>query len=167
MPLRDERQRQAIMPDPPGYPELIEEPVRPGPAPEERVPTAPGMPEEPAIDDLVPTEEDPGGIGPELPTYATVMDASGDSIVLQCDKGEVLRVHKEAFPFEPREGMHLMRAMVVEVTDDTVIARVGEERGMVDIPTSRLDEDFDVGDFFWMPEPPTPPDEIEPEAEED
>lgn len=173
MPRRiDEIGKEQIMPDAPGYPVLLDEPVRPGPAPEEGPGGPfPDMPDEMAAPPMPPEGmQAEGGEEGQLPTSAAVMEVTGEHVVIIDDTGEQRRIPLDAFPIEPREGMLLERAMVVEVGDGKIFVRVGEERGVIEISKHRLQRDFEVGDFFWMPEPPKPPEgveELEPDEEEE
>lgn len=183
MPRRPDKRGQ-MMPHSPGYPELIDEPVKPGPKPEEGMELAPlgagpeGMPEGPPMPEgmqegpPVPPEAMPGDGAEEgqLPENAAVTDVQDKHVVIIDDIGETRRIPKEAFAVEPHEGMLLTRAIVTQIGDGIVFAKVGDEHGVVEISKSKLGSEFEVGDFFWMPEPPKPPEglsELEVEEEEE
>lgn len=127
----------------------------------------PGM-EAPEGDPLSP-ETDPGeDVAPPeavLPERATVMEMRGDTVVIQDDNGQMLRLPVDVFPFVPTEGMRLAQAVVVESTEDAIVAQVDGET--VEIPADEVTMPFDVGDFFWMPEPPAGPEDLRDEAPEE
>ncbi len=158
------RQREGMIPQGFHAPVLIDEPVRPGPAPQEEEigPPPEGVGMEPPMSpdefNIEPGITDEEG----LPNTATVVGFEGNTVILRDEAGETLKVPLEAFPVPPEEGMELSRAVVSEVTGDVVVALVGQEQSLVEIPVAELQDEFNVGDYFWMPQPPSSPEMMGP-----
>lgn len=106
-----------------------------------------------------PMEDMPMDMGAEvLPEFAMVMDIDGGLAILQDNNGRVLRVPLEAFPIPPEPGMNLVQAVVVDIADGVMVVDVG---GMtMDLPMDSLMADFEIGEYFWLPEPPSSPEDM-------
>ncbi len=110
----------------------------------------PGMPEmDPMMENMA---------APDLPEEATVESVEGDVAILMAENGQRLEVPLAAFPIEPREGMRLFQATVADKTDQGIVVMVAGEQ--IEIPNSQLQEEFEIGDYFWMPEPPKSADKL-------
>ncbi len=115
-------------------------------------PVSPGPPPDAPMDMDMPMEPQ----GMDLPETAVVMEVGPDEATLQLDSGETISVPLHSFPIPPSEGMRLVRAEVIEITGDMMIAEAGGQQ--VDFSLNELNDVFEIGDYFWLPEPPTTPD---------
>jgi len=122
---------------------------------------APGPPEGPPGGppaDMMPPEPPPQEpmmeqpVEPELPATATVMEIQGDTVILQDETGKMRKIPISDFPIPPQEGMQMVQATVENITDGMMTVAVGPEKVPVDLPAN---ENFAVGDLFWMPAPPS------------
>lgn len=114
----------------------------------------PGM-EDPMMD---PMEMEPGG-DMNLPKSATVVEVQGNMVMLEADNGMPIKLSIDAFPIPPQEGMVMVQAVVEDISDGTMMASVN---GMpVDLPLDGLQANFEIGDYFWMPEPPAGPEDLD------
>ncbi len=94
----------------------------------------------------------------DLPEEATVESVDSGYVVLIADNGQRLEVPLEAFPIPPKEGMVLYQATVAEKTKTGIMAVVRGEQ--IEIKDKQLQQEFEVGDYFWMPEPPKSADKL-------
>ena len=162
MPLR--REEEMLRGGPPVGPQGP--PAGPPAGPPGMAGAPPGMPPEPGMvppgmmmePDMAPPEEEMG-----LPGSAVVMEVAEGSVIVQDDTGQMRKVPLEAFPIPPTEGMPLVQAVVVEAGDGFIIAQAETVGERVEIPTDALMMEFNVGDYFWLPEPPADPEQLSPE----
>lgn len=128
------------------------------PGPQGGPPPGPDMgPPMPPPDQMGPPMEEPMEEMTDLPESAQVLAIEGNDVVLQTDDGERRRVPMDAFPVVPTEGMIMVQAIVMEITPEMVIVDVGGE--MVDFPADNAN--FEVGEYVWVPELPTSPDQLQ------
>ena len=115
----------------------------------------PDMPPDMGMEDQMMPEAPPQA---DIPQSATVEEIRGSTVVLTSETGQPIELPLGAFPIPPQEGMRMVQAEVMDVGDGVIIAMVGNQE--VELPLSEASEPFNVGDYFWLPEPPASPDEF-------
>jgi hypothetical protein len=80
-----------------------------------------------------------------------------NEVVIQSDDGEKRSIPMDAFPVMPSEGMMLVQAIVMDVSEGGLVVDVQGE--MLDLPADNMN--FEVGEYVWVPELPASPDQLQ------
>lgn len=120
------------------------------------------MMEEPMMEEMPMDMGMPGG-EEELPSRGTIVAVDADTVTIVDEFGAELVLPTEALPFAPEEGMDVVQAEVVDTDETGIVAQLVDFPDQITLPYESLESDFQLGDLFWMPAPPSTPDMMEPD----